>query len=330
MESKLKFKKVLSDKGKIHKIFAKIWPENNSEFDNLKDLKQSLDKASKLFEIYASLKSKEYLKNSSPLFKFRLYLENTSAKDAHYPLVMNMIYHSVEWEGTKIKNMSKQSIKIIEKFLSDIDKYITRLLVVKNVGQSLSIFFDTTIDNNIEESHRLFISKISEKGKANSIPSHSDFSKELVKKNNWQKEYALAVIRTINDFYSSDRELKIHKIIENPSLEHIFPIKPKIESFWFEQEQKTKSRFDEIHASRIDKIGNYLLLSSSINSKLSNNDFEIKKEIYKKDKTILFSGIPGKLMNLSEKFSFSFDDINERTKQIAKIASPLYKLSYEK
>jgi len=335
VDSRIKHKllhgSVLSDKGKIHKIFAKIWPNHNTKFDNLIDLEESLIQSSKYFKIYTELKIKKYNNPSSALFKLRLHLENTSIKDTHYPLIINAIYNSVEWEDLEIKKIKKENEEALFKLLSDIDKYITRLLVVNNIGQSLSQMFDSFIDNDIEKSHKLFLMKINEKGAAYSIPSLSNFKKAITEKYDWQKDYALSVLRTIENKFAMNKERSNkYEITLNPTLEHIFPRKPKIpKSEWFAQEQLSEGRFKLKHDIKVNKIGNYLILSLKINAKLSNGDFSKKKDFYKNNTSILFIGKPNVLLDLSIKDTFTFEDIDERTKQIANIATPLYKLSNE-
>ncbi len=326
IESKLEHGKTLSDKGKIHKVFAKMWPGEVGPFTDINSLNESLVRASRLFSIYCELKSKRYLGTSdSPLFKFRLHLENTSAKDTHYALVMNAIYSSCTWNGTDIEKIDTLNGNLLKPLLSDIDKYITRLLVVSNVGQSLSTMFDGCISNSVKESHGLLLSKIMVKGKQSSLPSFQDFKKIIRTKTDWQKEYALSVMRTYEAAHSVE-EIGKYKITLKPSLEHIFPQKPALDGEWFIQEDVSLARFKEKHSSRLNKLGNYLILSKPINSKVSNNPYPAKKIEYLKDDSPLLNGNDN-LMNLKLKSSFTFEDIDERTKQLAELVSPLYKMS---
>lgn len=331
IENKLLNGEVLSDKGKIHKVFANIWPlENEGDFKAINELKASLLKAGRYFSIYSCIESKDYLDPSNPLFEFKLHLENTSAKDAHYPLIINAIYTSSEWDDYRLEKIKASSLNDLLLFISDIDKYITRLLVVNNTGQSLPTFFDKVLTPSVKDSHDIFIQRISESGKGTSLPSWKDFAKELKEKNDWQKEYALAVLRTFNHNVNAFKSKK-YEIIQKPSLEHIFPQKPSDTSQWFINEGITWNRFKDKLTSKINKLGNYLILSQSLNSKASNYDYTRKLSEYEPDiDSLQISGIPGSLMDLTLKNSFTFYDIDERTKELANLIAPLYKLSHEK
>lgn len=329
--SKLLNDKPLNDKGKIHKVFSTLWPRNDGKkFESIADLRASLLEISKQFEIYGIIKSKEFLKPDNPLFYMRLHLENMSMKDAHLPLVINSIMLVSEWDGLNLEKIKKEDKEKVHTLISDIDKYITRMIVVSNIGQSLSSTFDRVISNDLIKTHSIFLGTISERGKSISLPSYKNFKDELKDKNDWQPEYALAVMRTLNYDYSSDIS-KRYEIVFKSSLEHIFPQKPSDESSWFQNANLSTSRFKDKKDTKINKLGNFLILSQSLNSKAKNYDFKTKLKHYSSDKkTIQMSGLPGELMNLLIKNSFTFDDIDERTKQLAELISPKYKLSNEK
>ena len=326
------FNKKLNDKGKVHKIFAKMWPMDNiDKFTTIPDLRKSLVDISRYFDIYCQLQSKEYLNPSSPLFFMRLHLENLSVKNAHFGLIIQLIHEIAIWDDHKLDHIDIKGIDEINVFVSDIDKYITRLIVSNNTGQSLPQFFDSFISIDIKTSHALFLAGISKTGLGTSLVPWKTFNKDLHNKNDWQSAYALSVLRT----FVWDQNSKISKryqITLKPSLEHIFPQKPNLDSEWFKGEMTSISRYKEKHESRINKLGNYLILSQSMNSKASNKPFLEKLVLYKKlsdDK--LFKGTDGsELMDLQIKNSFTLEDINERTKQLAALIAPLYKLSNEK
>lgn len=322
---------VLEDKGKIHKIFATVWPKSEEKFTSIESLRESLMEIAKYFSIFSELKSGNYKELASPLFELKLPIENTSEKDAHYPLMMSAIFDNSLFDGSNLDKVENKA-KLLD-FLENIEKYIVRLLVVNNIGQSLPKFFDKFISNNFETSSKLFIATIAERNSTStSLSPFSDFKKELKEKTDWQEAYAKAVLRRL-EAISSSLTNKSYKILLNSSLEHIMPQKVDKESEWFTQYSPMSfERFKDKHVSHINKLGNYAFLSNALNAKAKNYSFTRKKQLYEEDaEAKLLSGSIGEkqIMNLLIKDSFTFEDIDKRTNELAELIAPLYKFSFE-
>ncbi|MEN6349585.1 MAG: HNH endonuclease family protein [Syntrophomonas sp.] len=73
-------------------------------------------------------------------------------------------------------------------------------------------------------------------------------------------------------------ENDVYKEMYAKSIEHIFPQKPKASSNWVKDPD-----FSE-HPSVVNTIGNLVLLSKGKNSSASNNEFDVKKTKYLKDR----------------------------------------------
>lgn len=330
IKHKILSNRALDDKGKIHKVFASIWPGNKVNFASTQELRSGLLEISKYFSIYSELVTDKYNSPDSPLFALRLPISNSSVKTAHLPLMMHIIFQNGVWEDFKMTKLKNKDI--IFTISDDIDKYLTRLIVVSNKGQSLPMLFDSVIADSPEQSHVLLKEEIRIPGRQSTLPSYKDFLKELKEKNDWQKEYAIAVLRRLEETQKINNSAW-HKILIKPTLEHIFPQKPKDDSSWVLNANLGGERFKIRHANHINMLGNYLILSNSLNSKAKNYDYEKKKEEYKNDDElkIINGGFQdSKLMNLLTMNNFDFEDIKERTIQLAELIAPLYKLSFEK
>ena len=327
IQYKIKEDRVLTDKGKVHKIFSKIWPGTSNKFETIQSLEESLEDAAKMFAIYCEIKSRSYSNPISPLFDFRVHLENLSVKDTHVPLLIFLMFKNIEWDGIKIKRVL--DAPFLKRFIGEIDKYISRLIIVANKGQSLSSVFDQAINRNSQDSFNLFVAKIKTPGTQMSIPTYEEFIWQLENKNDWQKDYALSVIRTLeykNQNFESGRYM-IHK---NPSLEHIFPQTVRKGSAWWPENEGADS-FNRLKDSHINMLGNYIVLSFSLNAKAKNSPYITKLTSYKKDPdNLLIKGSNDKLMSLLSKEEFTFSDIKQRTKQLANMIAPLYKMEFEK
>ncbi|WKX02770.1 DUF262 domain-containing protein [Candidatus Mycoplasma mahonii] len=322
----------LNEKGKIHKIFANVWPRKKTKFESVEQLRKSLLKPARLFTIYCELKSGAYRESNSQLFVFKLPIENTSIKNVHFPLMMNVLYNESIFEGQSIKKINNKE-KILLLF-EDIEKYIIRLLVVNNVGQSLSFFFDKLISPTLKISHQLFIEGIRIPGKISSLPSFNDYKSELQTKNDWQPSYAIAILKRLEIVSSNNITNKRYQILLKASLEHIMPQKRSMSSTWRTQygDHFTNQLFNEEYQGSLNKLGNYIILSQSLNSKVKNSDFKIKIDHYKEDgdAKLITGNFTKPLMNLLIKDSFTFEDIENRTKELANLLAPWYKFDFEK
>ena len=333
--SRIKWKiqndKELNDKGKVHKIFAKVWHNSNKKFSSLDSIKKSLIEIAKYFQIFIRLKDEDYLDPNNKLFNIRVYLKNLQKKQSSLmPLLINMIHQNVEWneiEIIDIKNLEK-----IFNYIISIEKYVTRLIIVSNIGQSLSLFWDSLILNDISNSYNLFKQKIRKPNLHTTLPTFDSFKNELENKSNWQKEYAFNVLRIL-EFEKTNKNSGRYEVLLKPTLEHIFPIKTDLNSYWKNINKELNSEdFENMKNSKINKLGNYIILNSKLNIKASNKPFLEKLDEYKKDsKNVFIKGFEdNSLMNLFNKKLFNFDDIDKRTKQLASLIGPLYKFNWEK
>jgi hypothetical protein len=110
----------------------------------------------------------------------------------------------------------------------------------------------------------------------------------------------LEVLATENDFY---------KEMNAKSIEHVFPQNPNSTSEW------TKDPDFKEHLQVVNTLGNLVLLSKSKNSSASNNDFEIKKDKYLKDR---MSDYPRSL-KITREDSWTIAKIKATTTELSKI-----------
>ena len=333
IENKIRNGEILVEKSKIFRIFSSLWPVNmNRKFNDIEELKNALKKPARMFHIYCLLESKEYLKNDSSLAPLKLHLENLSVKDTHYPLVINTILENARWRDIEIEKIPEQNMQKLITFIGDIDKYVTRLIVVQNIGQSLGNFFDGFLSSSIFEMHKRFLEGINKKGKQISLPSLNQFVEEIKTKGDWQEAYAKSYLRTIA-WSDANFNRKAYDIWQNPALEHIFPESANSQSNWFKNSQISWNEFEEKLNNNVNKIGNYLVILNNKKSQIKNKTFLEKRDVYHLHADeVLLSGEVGniQIMNLRQKLTFTFNDIEKRTKELASLATKFYRISSEK
>ena len=333
IENKIRNGEILVKKSKIFRTFSSLWPVNmNRKFNDIEELENALKKPARMFHIYCLLESREYLKNDSSLAPLKLHLENLSVKDTHYPLVINAILENARWNDIEIEKIPEQNMQKLITFIGDIDKYVTRLIVVQNIGQSLGNFFDGFLSSSIFEMHKRFLEGINKRGKQISLPSLNQFVEEIKTKGDWQEAYAKSYLRTIA-WSDANFNRKAYDIWQNPALEHIFPENANSQSNWFKNSQISWDEFEEKLNNNVNKIGNYLVILNNKKSQIKNKTFLEKRDVYHLcADEVLLSGEVGniQIMNLRQKLIFTFNDIEKRTKELASLATKFYRLSSEK
>lgn len=330
----------LDDKGKIHKVFSKVWPETHEKFKTLDELRNSLGEIQKYFYIYKLIKSEDYLKAESPLAFLKTLIYNMSAKDAHVPLIIQVIFEHSEWsiDNNELIITGINNRDLIYKFINALEIYLVRLMVVSNKSQSLSKLFDSFIYEtyDINKVYTSFVRHIQIDGGVMSIPRYKDFVESLREKTDWQIAWATAVLNKLESSKHGEDRLEF---VKSPSIEHIFPQKPAPFSAWhnnsgFKEWKTFMSRASE----KINMIGNYALVSQSINSSAGRKEFTDKKNEYLRDKgSLIISGGNSVndnneqiLMNLLQKDDFTLQDIEIRSKQLSILIGPLYKFEWDK
>lgn len=145
-------------------------------------------------------------------------------------------------------------------------------------------------------------------------PNNDEFVKNFSEKSIRPEKYARYILRSLNNFISSDTEKKVDPNADNVNLEHILPKKPN-------EEWKKVFHNTEIE-SYINRIGNMTLIDSSMNRKMRNSSFNIKSNNYYKKSTIEIT------RSLSEYSKWGFEEIEERQLELAKLAARVWSIEY--
>ncbi len=304
----------------IYKFFDKT-----DSFNELNEFKRYIDKLEKYKEIYEWIIDKDF-PSKNPADSLKDIINKSvictiapfEKKKRALLLPLSYLLYELDEKGL-ISNIDNNDRKLIRKMYSCISKFI----IVSSINT-------TQGDSEIKRYIISEINKIREKIINDSSVKLKDLLldiKDAFKnvKNKWNTEqFYIKLKANINN---NSMVLALLNLIEmhmnncedtnsltmtnyKMTLEHIMPIDPKE---WFENDLEMQQK----HSEYIDKIGNFIILDKSVNSKIKNKPFINKLEWYKKSNNQLIRNNDDSI-DISRKYEWSFDDIDSRTEALIK------------
>lgn len=136
-----------------------------------------------------------------------------------------------------------------------------------------------------------------------------EFSKANVSKSTLSK-YFLSTIENFRRSHSKNTELIPNNDEAAVNIEHILP--KNILDGW-------KEFSEEEHKFYTNRLGNQTLLSSTINSKIGNQDFDCKKDVFKASDFLITK-------DLAQLSGWTIEELNNRQKKFAELAIKCWKI----
>ncbi len=187
------------------------------------------------------------------------------------------VAHPFLFEVFDLHRQGILSSETVAKVVHLIESYAFRKILVYNSTQGLNKFFLTLgkeikklePDNWQEKFFDIASFIIKSKGGSQKFPTDEEFvetlqSKEIYKLRSKNRDFLLKSLENYNSSYKVD--------ISDLTIEHIMP--QTLDSRW---KESLGEDWQNIHTNYLHTLGNLTLTAN--NSKLSNNDFETKKEI---------------------------------------------------
>ena len=287
--------------------FKKTWRDNElPKIKSLKGFQEEMSDLVKMLNIYKELVF-DYESNESKLHGYSHIIKFINREDV-MPILMYSIKQYCEINDIgKIKKVGKNFVKVIR----IIESYFIRSEVY---GNNFKRVFDTFLLNNQ--------SKVAEEiygflKKDMVIPfgSLSEFQNKLSSAN-LRKSVITSIVHHL-ELRLRGIELGKSGYIEfELTHEHILAKKLKYENY--DNNSITKDEFQETLKDLSDNIGNALLLPRSDNSKVGNKKFSDKIAVYQKGSYLSKGTTNNEIMDITQKETFTFDDVKKRSKQIAK------------
>lgn len=308
----------------IRQTIYKFFDETDS-FNELNEFKRYIDKLEKYKEIYEWIMDKDF-PSKNPADSLKDIINKSvictiapfEKKKRALLLPLSYLLYELDEKGL-ISNIDNNDRKLIRKMYSCISKFI----IVSSINT-------TQGDSEIKRYIISEINKIREKIINDSLVKLKDLLldiKDAFKnvKNRWSTEQFY--IKLKSNINNNSVVLALLNLIEmhmnncedtnsltmtnyKMTLEHIMPIDPKE---WFENDLEMQQK----HSEYIDKIGNFIILDKSVNSKIKNKPFINKLEWYKKSNNQLIRNNDDSI-DISRKYEWSFDDIDSRTEALIK------------
>lgn len=308
----------------IRQTIYKFFDETDS-FNELNEFKRYIDKLEKYKEIYEWIMDKDF-PSKNPADSLKDIINKSvictiapfEKKKRALLLPLSYLLYELDEKGL-ISNIDNNDRKLIRKMYSCISKFI----IVSSINT-------TQGDSEIKRYIISEINKIREKIINDSLVKLKDLLldiKDAFKnvKNRWSTEQFY--IKLKSNINNNSVVLALLNLIEmhmnncedtnsltmtnyKMTLEHIMPIDPKE---WFENDLEMQQK----HSEYIDKIGNFIILDKSVNSKIKNKPFINKLEWYKKSNNQLIRNNDDSI-DISRKYEWSFDDIDRRTEALIK------------
>lgn len=316
-----------SDDKKFQKIRETIYKffDQTDSFNELNEFKRYIDKLEKYKEIYEWITDKDF-PSKNPADSLKDIINKSiictiapfERKKRALLLPLSYLLYELDEKGL-ISNIDNNDRRLIRKMYSCISKFI----IVSSINT-------TQGDSEIKRYIISEINKIREKIIIDSSVKLKDLLldiKDAFKnvKNRWSTEQFY--IKLKSNINNNSVVLALLNLIEmhmnncedtnsltmtnyKMTLEHIMPIDPKE---WFENDLEMQQK----HSEYIDKIGNFIILDKSVNSKIKNKPFINKLEWYKKSNNQLIRNNDDSI-DISRKYEWSFDDIDRRTEALIK------------
>lgn len=309
---------------KAKKVINDMFDLKNQEFKSVEEFETFLKKLNEYIFIYNSIESKEY---TTIVEKLRLYesihLIVISKKS---PLFIPLMFYLKDSGINEIEKLNFDKKRDIKKIFFSFAKIIVWHYLIKKQG-------DSTLKKNI---YALIFQMRKNKIKFNYDEFVENFIKKLIEFIGEDGE--LKISDLINERFESSKLAEPTTILnlilytmenglENDvnkyrdpnlkfTLEHIWPQDSKI----WRQEKPSLSdeEFEQTHKECVGKIGNFILLTGSKNSKISNKKFRDKKVEYAINSTLLYKNDQYEEIDISKKIDWNKSDIDYRTKSLVK------------
>ena len=307
-------KKLKEASNDTYEDFKEIWIKN--KMNNFKEFQNEMKKINYILNIYISLK-KEFSNNSNSLHAYSHILNLFSSRTDVYPILIYSLekYCNIDEFGqVKTINKNNEFIKVIR----ILESYIIRSNVYgENFRKQFDDYLIDIIKNKKDISETLFSFL------KNNMPipygTLDEFKNLLISSGDLKPAIIMSIITHL--------ELKLRKVKLDSSgfsrfektHEHIIPQKLKYHNYEQDNSKKINEKeLNDLLSSKKNSIGNALLLSRGDNSKAGNKSFSEKLKIYKDSSSLSKGTKNGEIMDLNKKPSFTFVDVDKRSKQIAK------------
>lgn len=310
--------KVWEDR-EVHETFKALWPRR-PKFTSYNEYIIELNVIIKYFNIYLEV-TELYKLNTSPLHMYSHILDFLK-KDDIVPLLMFTLEKNCEFnEDNKIKKIKNETFY---KLIKAIENYFVRLSVVKGFGQSQAQQFDKyLLYNSTNISDKTFYD-FAETQLNPSMISIDEFEQVLATKG---QIGSLTLMNILTNIEHSLRGIGIKNATQNPfekTYEHI--IATQLPFSDYDDKNVTIDEYAILQTRWKDSIGNALILSKGDNSSAGNKPFQKKKPIYARSSALAKGNEI--IMNLITKDVFTYEDVEQRSMQIAEFAKKVFK--YEK
>lgn len=228
-------------------------------------------------------------------------------------LLITISYFLFDIFSNNSNKNQKYNSSIIRKIYLCIIKYIITATIISGQGESSIKRYIIKSINEIKNSFGTLdipldelLIKIKEKFKNNNKLDLIDFYNKL--KNNIKNNQIFVTLLYLVEMKMNNESSNI--VLNNKiSLEHIMP---KNGGNWI---NNNNPNWEVEHRENINKIGNFLIISSDKNSKLGNKTFLNKKITYEKEIGVykLYKCYENIDIDVSNKNDWTFDDIDKRT-----------------
>ncbi len=294
---------------------------NEGELE-LNDIKNEFIKIEKIVDIYNYINGNSEKVNSNDFSKYMLYdFTKTLDRDIYYPILIHFFNELSE---------EKMTVNEVRKILLELEKFEIIFQVCNYRGQSLSDKMDHILreirhETKIDEVKTKEI-LLNEEIFKNSLKINKNVFIDQVKKFDFSENLSKKLlIRIVNYLYNGQRiELNENdKLVEYSSMtsEHLMP---KDAKKWIDAGIVSQ----ENHVKFNQKIGNFALLESKLNTKISNSLFsnkviELKKYTHiKLDYTLCKTGEVG--FNVLNEEVWNHKAIELRTDYLAELAGEIW------
>lgn len=298
-------------------VIDEMFELNGREFKTEDEFKNFCIKIEKYIEIFKYCSTKN-LKTNELIDKYELYeIINLISWTKKKPLFIPLIYYLKDIIETTSKS-SYNDIREIKLIFFDFAKLIITAFLTKGQGDSrLKRYIYQKINELKKENTPLKYNIFKNKFIVESL-SWLDFSNnvfdQLKLRSNLTNDEMLSLLNiilyTMEKGVDNDINLYSNHNIKF-TLEHVLP--KNAEEWRKEKTNLSDLEFEEFHKNNVNKLGNSLLLTRKINSKVSNSTFKNKKKEYENNETKLYKNLDNLNIDMSSKNEWNEASINART-----------------
>lgn len=219
---------------------------------------------------------------------------------------------------------TKEDFQYVQRLLLEMSKFLIRTQIITIQGDSgikrkiIEIAHQMYINyknyNSLKELCSYGISLIEEACDSNSPYSYEKFKVAL--EENLKETQVLPLLMLTEDCMT-ESITGIGESVQRtfPSTEHIMP--QNIDKWLKQIPDADKASYESDHKRYLNRIGNFLILTTKGNSKIKDNPFAYKKEhVYSKLVSPLYDNKKDPNIDISSKTQWTFEDIQKRSKAI--------------